>query len=188
MSAARLCLAAVVAAGACAGLAGPAAAASGPSVKMYDDCDPASFNAALGAGVCVGDGRTTFFEFVTTVATTKSHPEWRFEPAARTIGAGQSLDVRNRGGETHTFTEVPRKVGFQDIGCVPPVNALLLGLPPNDPNVPIPLSPLCGDPNVEPNEIRPDARQTVQPKGAGTHLYQCMIHPWMRTTVRVKDD
>jgi plastocyanin len=186
MSSVRLCLAALVAAGACAVLAGPAAAASGPSVKMYDDCDPASFDAAIGAGTCVGDGRSTFLEFVTTVAATKSHPEWRFQPESREIRGGQSLDVRNRGGERHTFTEVTK---FQDIGCIPPVNALLLGLDPNDPNVRIPLSRVCDDAALlEATQFVPEERRAVIPDGPGTHLYQCMIHPWMRTTVRVKDD
>jgi plastocyanin len=186
MSAARLSIAALAAAGACAALAAPAAASSGPSVKMYDDCDPASFNAAIGPDTCVGDGRTTFLAFVTAVATTKSHPEWRFEPASREIRAGRSLDVRNRGGERHTFTDVT-EFGFQDIGCVPPVNALLLGLPPTDPNVP--LSPVCDDAALlEATQFVPEERRAVIPDGPGTHRFQCMIHPWMRTTVRVKAD
>jgi hypothetical protein len=181
MSAARLCLAALVAAGACAAFAGPAAAASGPSVKLYDDCDPATFDASVGPGTCVGDGETRFLDFIATVAAAKSHPDWRISPAARTIGAGRSLDVRNRGGEVHTFTDVTA-VGFQATGCVPPLNEVLVGSPA--------LNPLCTRvPDVVgPTAFAPGERRAVGPLSPGTHLFECMIHPWMRTMVHVQDD
>ena len=185
MSAARLCLAAMVAAGACAILAGPAAAASGPSVKLYDDCEPASFNAAIAPGTCVGDGRTQFADFIASLIATKNEPDWRFEPGARTINAGQSLDVRNHGGEFHTFTDVT-KTGFTP-GCVDVLNVIVFGSPE--------LGPACsqtvpgtGEPVIVASGVDPGERKSFRPAEAGTHLFQCLIHPWMRAEVRVRAD
>jgi hypothetical protein len=33
-------------------------------VNIKDDCDPATFNAAVGPGTCSGNGKTTFQDFV----------------------------------------------------------------------------------------------------------------------------
>ena len=63
--------------------------ASGPRVRtvtMRDDCDPATFNAAVGPGTCVGDGDTTFAEFLDEVFSEESADKWkefrlRVEPA-----------------------------------------------------------------------------------------------------------
>jgi plastocyanin len=189
MSAARLSLAAVVAAGACAVLAGPASASSGPSVKMYDDCDPASFNAAIGPGTCVGDGRTQFGDFIGSLIATKDAPEWHFKPEARTINAGQSLDVRNRGGEFHTFTEVDH---FGTPGCVGQLNEILFGAP--DVGMPVEGTPDCEfDPAIQApavfgaTGVAPGDRRSFDPLPAGTHLFECFIHPWMEMTVTVRD-
>jgi plastocyanin len=179
MSAARLSLAAVVAAGACAVLAGPAAASSGPSLTMLDDCDPVTF--AVVPGGCARNGKTTLGELLAAAASpAKSHPDWVFKPGARTIGAGQALDVRNHGGEVHSFTEVTRS-GFQPTGCAPPINFALVGsLEPN------PLCLVAGF--FAPTLFAAGDRRAVGPLDPGTHLFQCLIHPWMRTTVRVKAD
>ena len=40
-------------------------AASGQQVlELRDDCDPATFNAVLGPGGCIGSGTTTFSTFI----------------------------------------------------------------------------------------------------------------------------
>jgi hypothetical protein len=44
--------------------AGASAASTTRQVLMLDDCDPATFNAAIGPGTCVKDGGTTFSEFI----------------------------------------------------------------------------------------------------------------------------
>ena len=44
--------------------AGASAASATRQVQALDDCDPATFNAVLGAGACVKNGTTTFSEFV----------------------------------------------------------------------------------------------------------------------------
>jgi plastocyanin len=183
MSAARLSIAALVAAGACAVLAGPAAASSGPSVTMLDDCEPVSFDRALGPDSCLRNGNTTFEELFATLIDRRPDPIWRFEPGARSIHAGQQLDVRNHGGEFHTFTEV-KKFGP---GCLPEINELLFDQPiitpapcnPDDTGAPAAFAA---------DGVPPDGRRAVGGLASGTHLFQCMIHPWMEMTVTVKDD
>jgi plastocyanin len=182
MSAARLCLAAVVAAGACAVLAGPAAASSGPSVTMLDDCEPVSFNAALGPDSCLRNGKTTFDELFATLFARQPDANWRFGPDARTIHAGQSLDVRNHGGEFHTFTEV-EKFGP---GCIPEINALLFDAPFDTPDACNPDA--SGAPAFVADGVAPRERRAVGGLAPGAHRFQCMIHPWMEMTVTVRDD
>ena len=41
----------------------PAHANSNRDYRLRDDCEPTSFNAALGAGACVGNGSTTLSQF-----------------------------------------------------------------------------------------------------------------------------
>jgi hypothetical protein len=43
---------------------GASAASATRQVQLLDDCDPATFNAAIGPGTCIRDGGTTFSEFV----------------------------------------------------------------------------------------------------------------------------
>ena len=80
---------------------------------------------------------------------------------------GQRLVVTNVGGEVHSFTEV---VSF-GAGVVPPLNG---ALPPGTPDA----VPAPGDPHF-----------LLQGEGLdltlsrGTHLFQCLIHPWMRSVV-----
>jgi len=42
---------------------GASAASATRQVQVLDDCDPATFNAAIGPGTCIKDGETTFSEF-----------------------------------------------------------------------------------------------------------------------------
>jgi plastocyanin len=182
MSAARLSIAALVAAGASAVLAGPAAAASGPSVTMLDDCEPVSFNAALGPGSCLRNGKTTFDELFATLFARQPDANWRFKPDARTVHARQSLDVRNHGGEFHTFTEVEE---FGP-GCIPEINELLFDEPIDPPDACDPDA--SGAPAFLADGVASGERRAVGGLTPGTHRFECMIHPWMRTTVTVKDD
>src|SRR5262249_50278100 len=82
-------------------------AASDPMVvRLRDKCDPTTFNAALGAGTCAGDGNITFNHFISEVTSAKKAGAWHFDPAAGTLDEGTVLALENRGGETHTFTKV----------------------------------------------------------------------------------
>jgi hypothetical protein len=79
----------------------------------------------------------------------------------------------NRGGEEHTFTEVEAFGG----GIVPDLN-VLAGVP--DP------APECLA--VTPTDMVPPGGSTTDDvEEEGTELYQCCIHPWMRTVVTARE-
>lgn len=99
------------------------------------------------------------------------HPSWRNDPGYIEIEAGQRLRVKNEGGRGHTFTEVASFGG----GFVPP---LRFGLTP---------AQACLDIAADPTQIvAPGNRIEVDGLGPGTHQFQCCIHSWMRTVVKVK--
>jgi len=84
-----------------------------PNVALVDNCDPATFNAAI-PGVCATTPHrhdTPFLEFVGLLFSPLAkniigHPAWHFAPGYISIRAGQTVRVTNAGGEGHTFTEV----------------------------------------------------------------------------------
>ena len=143
-----------------------------PRVNMQDQCDSASFNAALGAGACIKAGNITLSQFNAELSASKKVAEWQFVPATMTIHVGQTITAMNAGGETHTFTEVANFGG----GVVPSLNNA------------------SGNPNEAPECAAITAVDRVAPGGSftadaatdvGTEHYQCCIHPWMRATVTV---
>jgi len=141
-------------------------------VLAEDDCEPASFNAAIGPHTCVGHGTTTFGEFIGQLQTLKNAPAWRFDPSGLSLSAGSRILAVNVGGEFHTFTEVAAYGG----GCVDALNAIL-GLTP---------VPECGIHGIlETTGLDPGASLKTAPLGVGTHRFMCLIHPWMRTTATV---
>ena len=150
-------------------------ASADPSrVQMKDDCDAASFNAAIGPGTCVGGGGTTFGDFIAQLVDHKFAGAWRFSPMQVNIDAGASLDVVNRGGETHTLTQVTQ---FGGGGIVGPINAILFGTPtpPTFFFPPLNFVPAGGSATISSSTLTP-----------GTHLFICIIHPWMEETVVVR--
>jgi hypothetical protein len=148
---------------------GTASAGEARNIGIFDRCDPESFNAALGDGACVGrNGGVHFDTFLERVNPKDGgHSAWRFSPGQVRLGPGQFLRAENRGGEEHTFTEVENFGG----GIVPPLNA---ALPPGTPQA-MPIGPL--------RFIAAGAQSNVPALAPGTHLFECLIHPWMRTTV-----
>jgi plastocyanin len=152
----------------------PLVASADPArVIAKDDCESVSFNLAIGAGTCVGGGGTTFGNFIAQLVDHKFAGAWHFSPKQVNIDDGSSLVVTNRGGETHTFTQVTQ---FGGGGIVPPLNLILFGTP-------TPPTFFFGPLNFI------DAGQTASIPAAtltpGTHLFFCAIHPWMQQTVRV---
>jgi plastocyanin len=144
-----------------------------PHVALVDQCDAASFNAALGAGTCKINGSTTFSEFNDELTAQHSVAAWRFEPTSLTANLGQSIVVTNTGGEVHTFTEVEEYGG----GIVPSLNTAS-----NNPTE----APECAALTQE-DFIPAGATTTEGPEtSSGTEKYQCCIHPWMRATVTVR--
>jgi plastocyanin len=159
---------------ACAVLAAPAAGA--PMVKMRDACDPATFNAVLGAGACIDGGNVTFDAFIERLIRTGDHPLWRFTPGGATLTAGQTIAVSNVGGEVHTFSRTAEFGG----GFVADLNELLA------------LDEIadgCTQPPGATNLFLAAGESgtiATAALGSGTHRFMCCIHPWMRATYRVQ--
>lgn len=156
--------------------AGPAFGASDhKTVKVLDDCDPATFNAALqDPNACVGDGRTTFDEFIAEfLATPGSVKRWQFDRDEFGLEAGGVVTAVNEGGEFHSFSEVTSFGG----GCVDLLNAFEPALA-----VPRDCETLNGGP------LPAGATLMTGPLSPGTHRFQCLIHPWMRSVVNVEGD
>ena len=163
-------------------LALTASADSGKKFVVTDDCDP---NADWGPNGCLREsGEVSRAEFAAANANRyPGHPSWRIVPPYVPEQEEPDIRVENRGGRGHTFTEVARFGG----GFVAPLN------PPG-----AILAPECAVTNAD-GTLRPGpgASTTMLAPGAGllleglapgTHNFQCCIHPWMRTTVKVKAD
>ena len=148
---------------------GTASAGEARNIGILDRCDPASFNAVLGDGMCImRNGGVHFDTFLERVNPKDGgHSAWRFSPQQARLRSGQFLRLDNRGGEVHTFTEV---VDFGG-GFVPELNATL---PPGTP-LAVPIGPL--------RFIGAGEQIDLAVPAAGTHLFECLIHPWMQTTV-----
>jgi len=147
-------------------------------IRMYDDCDPATFNAVLGDGACVGKGHTTFAEFIEELEETQDAHAWRNQPSAMHINTGRPTFIENRGGEVHTFTPVANFGG----GFVAELNGIS-GNP-----VPAPECLNFGAIVFIPagaTETGPTAGSADLP--VGVKRFQCCIHPWMRTVIEVAD-
>lgn len=148
----------------------PAMALAGESVKVFvmDRCEPDSFDAAVEPGTCVRDGGVKFDVFASQLNPQDGgHNAWRNSRTNVVLRDGQELTLVNTGGEFHTFTEV---ANF-GTGIVPPLNA---ALPPGTPAA-VPVGPFNG--------LAAGDTLGIGQLAPGTHLFECLIHPWMRTTV-----
>ncbi len=149
------------------------------AIVAHDNCDPASFDAALqDPNACVKHGHETFDQFIAELQANGSARDWRFTPDQITGRFGVGLLGNNVGGEAHTFTPVAQFGG----GFVDVLNGIL-GLQP---------APEClaleGD-DIVPSGgkylIEADELDEVA-DASGIARVQCCIHPWMRTEVRMK--
>ena len=148
-------------------------------IVAHDSCDPDSFNAAIGPGTCLKNGRTTFAEFIAQLQATGVAQDWKFSSEHLTARLGVDLLGNNVGGEEHTFTPVRAFGG----GMVPILNTLsgnpvpapeCLALDEDD------LVAVGGKYLVESEELADVA------DAGGIARVQCCIHPWMRTEVRMQ--
>jgi plastocyanin len=147
-------------------------------VVALDECDPATFNAAVGADFCRNvalGSATTISELFAKAAAGTPDRGWDFEPDRVNIEKGATLIVADQGGEPHTFTEVAQFGG----GFIPGLNA------PGEETV-----PECagGFANVAVAKTRilQGSHLYITGLSRGKHLFECCIHPWMRMTVDVK--
>jgi plastocyanin len=156
-------------------LALPAVASADPTrIVARDDCEATTFNAVIGPGTCVGNGGTTFADFIAQLVDHQFAGSWRFSPKQVKIDAGDPLVVTNGGGETHTFTEVTQ---FGGGGIVPALNEIMFGTP-------TPPTFFFGPPNFIPAGGTFNVPSSMLTPG--THLLICIIHPWMEETVVVE--
>jgi plastocyanin len=149
-------------------------------VVALDECDPATFNAALGPDFCKNVAlaalgyATTLSDLFQKAGNGTPDPGWDFEPDTVKIKEGATLSVVDQGGEPHTFTEVAHFGG----GFIGPLNH-------GEATV-----PECagGFSNVAVAKTRILQASHVDITGLkeGKHLFECCIHPWMRVTVEVK--
>lgn len=139
-------------------------------ILMMDACDPTTFDANVEPGTCVGrHGGVKFDQFIAELIQTQKAGAWHFAPPNTTAREGQTLLATNNGGEIHTFTRVNQFGG----GVVPDLNRL------------------SGNLEVAPECTKLDDDDFVPPGGTyeekvgseGTQLFECCIHPWMRTVV-----
>src|SRR6266576_275595 len=95
-----------------AGAIQPDSPASVAQVVALDECDPTTFNAAIGPDFCKNVAlaplgyATTFQDLFAEAAAGTPDPNWDFEPDTLRIRQGTILSVVDQGGEPHTFTEV----------------------------------------------------------------------------------
>jgi len=146
-------------------------------IVALDECDPATFNAALGDGFCHNvtlGAFTTLNDLFAQAAAGTPDPGWDFEPDRVEIKEGTPLSVVDQGGEPHTFTEVAKFGG----GFIDGLNA-------GEATV-----PECsgGFKNlaVARTRILQGSEIKLPELSKGKHLFQCCIHPWMRVEVDVK--
>ena len=156
--------------------AGAGAVQGDKKIRLLDDCDPATFNAVLGDGACVGNGHTTFDEFIAELAATQDAHKWRNQPSQMHLNVGRPTQIENVGGEVHTFTPVAAFGG----GFVNELN----GISGNPVPAPECLN-LAGLIFIPPGGVEdgPVAGSSELP--VGTTRFQCCIHPWMRTIIEV---
>ena len=146
-------------------------------VVALDECDPATFNAALGSDFCRNvtlGASTTLSDLFAKAAAGTPDPGWDFEPDILHITKGTTLIVVDQGGEPHTFTKVKRFGG----GFIPQLNAGEDAVP----------ECVGGFSRVAVAKTRILQGSQLQITGLskGKHLFQCCIHPWMRMEVEVK--
>ena len=183
------------------GLSSPGHASDNAHIEISDDCNPATFNAAIPQipNLCQGHGDTPFPTFLAKVGTTGEPEQWNFEPKELDVKAGEAIVLNNTGGETHTVTNVDAFGG----GYIIPLNGLLakfgLGTPRPEclangqPTVQIPGLLLAPAPESATNRVVHFGETDRINTGSGTpfpardrpYLFECCVHPWMQTTVFV---
>ena len=147
-------------------------------VVALDECDPTTFNAALGPDFCknIALGYSTkLSDLFAKAAAGDPDPNWDFEPDTIHIKTDTVLTVVDQGGEPHTFTEVKHFGGGSYRDSMRQARAW---------------SPECAarfsSVAVAKTRILQGSQLLVPELSKGEHLFQCCIHPWMRVKVEVK--
>ena len=149
-------------------------------VVALDECDPTTFNAAIGPDFCknvslaVLGYATTIQDLFAKAAAGTPDPKWDFEPDTLSINKGTVVSVVDQGGEPHTFTEVKEFGG----GFIPGLNSG---------QAPVPeCASGFSDVSVAKTRLLQGSTSQITGLSKGVHHFQCCLHPWMRVTVDVK--
>ena len=141
---------------------------SGKVVSIFDACDPTTFTQN---GVsCTRSGGVSFTQFLSQITPNHQPGGWHFAPSELNVKVGDTFIALNRGGEAHTFTEVEHFGG----GIIPGLNAAS-GNPVE--------AEECKSVTPAADFIAPGQSRVDVADEEGDELYQCCIHPWMRTVV-----
>ena len=147
----------------------------GARVVIRDDCDPSDPGWAPSGGCHRKQGDVNFAEFNFELSSPLSaavvgHQAWRMDPSYLEIEPGDRVHLTNRGGRTHTFTEVQSFGGGKIPN--PALNKGLLMAPECPVSIDIPAG----------------GKAELSGLAEGDHHFQCCIHPWMRAIIKVKRD
>jgi plastocyanin len=156
------------------------ASAGVAQIVALDECEPTSFNGALGADFCKNVAlaalgfSTNLSDLFAKAAAGTPDPGWDFEPDELHVKQGTTVLVTDQGGEPHTFTEVKEfGGGFIDglnhgEGVVPECSGGFSNVA------------------VAKTRIIQGSTTAIPNLSKGEHLFECCIHPWMRVKVVVK--
>jgi plastocyanin len=147
-------------------------------IVALDECDPKTFNDALGPDFCKNvtlGAFTTLTDLFAKAAAGTPDANWDFEPDTLRIKKGTPIIVVDQGGEPHTFTEVKHFGG----GFIPELNAGEATVSECE----------NGFKNVAVARTRilQGSQLQVPSLSQGEHYFQCCIHPWMRVKVEVQE-
>ena len=143
------------------------------TLRIYDSCDPATFNAVFNdPTICIKQGHVPFDRFIAELTRTQKAAQWRFAPQNVELNSGEGVFALNEGGEVHTFTRVAQFGG----GILPLLNDLS-----GNPTV----APECTTLEAD-DFVAPGALYTAELNTDEIQHFQCCIHPWMRADVKVK--
>lgn len=157
-----------------AAVVAPTAANAAPRTRVLelrDNCEATTFNATFGPGFCTkADGEVTADKFISALSQ-GGHRAWWIRQRDITLDSGDGIQATNVGGIAHTFTEVS---AFGK-GCIAAFNVAVSETVDN-----------CDFAKLGATFVPQGATSASQVLGVGTHRFQCLFHPWMRTTVTVR--
>ena len=155
-----------------------ASQATAQKIQILDQCDPATFNTPK-LILCDPQfkGTVTFGDFLELLTPAGfGHPAWRFDAPYMVVDTDHSVHVTNKGGEDHTFTEVPELEEGKNPFGGGRVDVL---------NAPFGLTPLPECAEAVAPVIHPGDSVKVKTLSEGTRYFQCCIHPWMHAIIQV---
>ncbi|WP_157720203.1 cupredoxin domain-containing protein [Friedmanniella luteola] len=139
-------------------------------LELRDACDKASWDVEF-PGLCTrSTGSVTLPEFREELAD-GGDGAWWIRQRAIGLDQGDAIEATNVGGIIHTFTEVDT---FGK-GCVEEWNKAVTETVDN-----------CDFGKFLGTLVPAGTSSAAQHPAVGVHKFQCLVHPWMRTTVTVK--